>query len=153
MDKKYAHIKGWGIDQDPKNNPNYPMRSDRAGDIAAQRPVQQIEHVEILQSIERSHPSAVIGTTLPPAGCSGVLRRIAFKYSENQYRHWLTLLLADRVQLVEGWVEDVQEGKYPKLFIIKNKKIHWEHHQIRRVKKLAVTGLLIWGICKILKSK
>jgi hypothetical protein len=26
LKEKYHHIKGWGIDQDPQNNPNYPIR-------------------------------------------------------------------------------------------------------------------------------
>ena len=26
MSARYAHIKGWGIDIDPKNDPVYPMR-------------------------------------------------------------------------------------------------------------------------------
>jgi hypothetical protein len=153
LKEKYHHIKGWGIDQDPQNNPNYPIRTEENKASTLPRPVQQTPKVEILQSIERTQPAAVIGTTLPPSGCSGPIRRLAFRYSESEYSHWLLLLLADRVQLVEGWVSDLKEGQFPTLYHIKNQKIYWHHHQVRRVKKLALLGLGLWLFTQMFKRK
>ena len=27
LEQKFAHIKGWGIDADPENEPTYPMKN------------------------------------------------------------------------------------------------------------------------------
>jgi hypothetical protein len=62
---------------------------------SSQAPVQQAETVEILCSNERSGITPLFGTTVPPSGTSGKLRQFAFKFSENDLRHWLVLLLAD----------------------------------------------------------
>jgi hypothetical protein len=43
-----------------------------------QRPTQQQSDVEILQSIEHIRRPAVFGTSSPPSGLSGMLRRLAF---------------------------------------------------------------------------
>lgn len=66
--------------------------------------------VEILRSIERPAHSRVFGTRLPPKGLSGAIRRVAFKRSENDLRHWLMLIAADRVDVVEGMAEDVKRS-------------------------------------------
>ena len=65
--------------------------------------MQQAQTVEILQSIERPSITPIFGTPQPPSGMSGMLRRAAFRYSESDLRHWLMLLFADRVNMVEGW--------------------------------------------------
>jgi hypothetical protein len=43
----------------------------------------------------------VVGTAQPPRGLSGVLRGIAYRMPEHQSRHWLMLLAADRVDVME----------------------------------------------------
>jgi len=115
----YGHIKGWGIDADMKNDPTYPMKKrtdeERFG-YTWNRPAQQPESVEILTSTERKNLPAVFGTTLPPSGLSGMIRRFAFKYSESDYLHWLPLMLADRVGVVEGVIEDLAGGHVPNVF-------------------------------------
>jgi hypothetical protein len=42
-----------------------------------------------------------------------MLRRFAFKYSESSYGHWLPLMLADRVGVVEGVLDDLSHGHVP----------------------------------------
>ena len=88
-------IAGWGIDADPDNDPTYPMRERGAAEPRGYtwpRPLQQKTGVEVLHSIERPHLPAVFGTSLPPSGLSGHLRRVAFRYSESSYGHWLPLM-------------------------------------------------------------
>ena len=115
----YSHIKGWGIDADLGNDPTYPIKKrtdeERFG-YTWERPKQQSPEVEILTSTERNNLPAVFGTTLPPLGLSGMIRRFAFKYSESDYAHWLPLMLADRLGVVEGLVDDLSKGHIPNLF-------------------------------------
>jgi hypothetical protein len=54
--------------------------------------------------------TAVFGTACPPRGLSGALRNLAFEYSEGTARHWLTLLLADRVDVLESAAAAVLKG-------------------------------------------
>jgi len=115
----YSHIKGWGIDADLRNDPTYPIKKrtdeERFG-YTWERPKAQSPEVEILISTERNNLPAVFGTTLPPSGLSGMIRRFAFKYSESDYAHWLPLMLADRLAVVEGVVDDLSKGHVPNIF-------------------------------------
>lgn len=43
----------------------------------------------------------VFGTAQPPRGVSGALRRRAYALPEHHVSHWLWLLLADRIDLLE----------------------------------------------------
>jgi hypothetical protein len=43
----------------------------------------------------------VFSTALPPSGLSGVIRRIAYNIPESHARHWATLMLDDRVDVLE----------------------------------------------------
>ena len=43
----------------------------------------------------------VFGTAQPLHGISGLLRRIAYSTHETRARHWMLLLLADRVDVME----------------------------------------------------
>jgi hypothetical protein len=93
------------------------------------RPAQQPSSVEILRSNERPNLSAVFGTSTPPSGLSGMLRRFAFKYSESSYGHWLPLMLADRVNVVEGLVGDLSHGQVPNIFAELGWKAEWKHNR------------------------
>jgi len=76
-------------------------------------PEQQPQRVEVLSSVERPGITPVFGTTRPPRGLSGSVRRIAFRYSESDLRHWLLLLAADRIDVGEGIVDDLRAGRIP----------------------------------------
>jgi len=140
--KKYANIKGWGVDADPKNEPTYPMKRYTGDDhnrLDWQRPVQQPTHkMEVLHSNERPNLTAVFGTAPPPSGLSGVIRRMAFKHSENSYAHWLPLILADRINVVEGIVEDLLHGHVPNIFAEKGWKADWKYNRKGLITKVAV---------------
>src|SRR3954463_10171092 len=88
---EYAHIKGWGIDANAENDPTYPMKKYTGDDhrhLNYKRPPQQTINVEILKSNERPVITAVFGTSTPPSGISGMLRRFAFRFSEGKWWHW-----------------------------------------------------------------
>ncbi len=119
MAARFAHIKGWGVDINPKNDPTYPMKEPRT-DVEQEgytweRPVQQPQTVEILHSNERPDVSAVFGTVAPPSGLSGTLRRYAFTHSESRLMHWIPLVLADRINVIEGILDDVMQGTLPNI--------------------------------------
>lgn len=107
-------VKGWAIDAEPRNDPTWPMR-DRTGDPGSRwpRPIVQATEAEILCSVEHRDRPAVVGTLLPPKGVSGALRRAAFRFSESQWGHWLLLMLADRVDVTEGLIEDLTAARIP----------------------------------------
>ena len=152
----YTHINGWGVDADPKNEPTYPMKHYNGDDhnrINWVRPVLQKETVEILHSIERPNLTAVFGTSVPPSGLSGVIRRYAFKnFSENEYGHWLPLLLADRINVVEGMIDDLKHGHIPNIFAEKGLKAEWKFNRKGFVTKIA-TGVVLTGMVLYFNKK
>jgi len=109
---QFAHIPGWGSDLPRENRPAVPMeRTPPRLDVPwDDPPPRQPRIVEVLKSIERPEYSRTFGTRLPPKGLSGMIRRRAFRHSENNLRHWLMLMAADRVNIVEGLVEEVRES-------------------------------------------
>lgn len=150
-----SHIKGWGIDADPKNDPTYPMRNratDGSQNAQWPRPDQQPETIEVLHSIERPSVSAVFGTSVPPSGLSGMIRRCAFKYSEGSFGHWLPLLFADRVDQVEGVIDDLSHGHLPNICAERGMKAQWQHDQRGVMNKLTV-GLGLIAAAVVVSSR
>lgn len=110
MSIDHSNIPGWGADLDRANRPAVPMEHappPRLQGVHWDRPPQQPATVEVLHSIERPNLTPVFGTSVPPSGLSGVIRRRAFRRSESDLRHWMLLLMADRVNVVEGVLQDV----------------------------------------------
>lgn len=138
-------IPGWGSDADPDNNPAYPMRHLDDGQTRGlhwSRPVEQAPDVEILQSIEHNRRPAVIGTSTPPSGLSGMIRRYAFRRSESDWWHWLLLMGADRINVVEGVVEDLAHGKLPNIPAEMGVRAEWQHNKPGLAKKVAVIAAI-----------
>jgi hypothetical protein len=147
--KKFAHIKGWAIDADPEDEPNYPYKHYTGDDhkrLNWERPPQQEKTVEVLQSTEHLRTPAVFGTVSPPAGLSGVLRRQAFKYSENMLRHWLMLIFADRVDVVEELMKDVLKGKIPNIKKERGFDALTEHSKSLLLRRAAFRGAIYGAI-------
>lgn len=99
-----ARIPGWGADLDPKNRPAIPReRMDLVSGAHWVFPEQQEEKSPRERSIEHEILTPVFGTSSPPKGLSGVIRRFSYaKYSEGRSAHWLLLLAADRVDAIES---------------------------------------------------
>jgi hypothetical protein len=143
---KYSHIKGWGIDANPENDPTYPMKKRTNAEhdgYSWKRPAQQSESVEILKSVERPNLSAVFGTSAPLRGISGLIRRLAYKYSESSYGRWLPLVMADRIDMVEGIVEDLSGGHLPNFPEETGMKAEWKHNKKGVLIKVAVGAAVV----------
>ena len=150
-----SQIKGWGVDADPKNDPTYPMKDRNDGEHAGyswERPPQQPITVEVLHSNERPDVTSVFGTSTPPSGPSGALRRLGFRYSESSYGHWLPLVLADRVSVVEGVLEDLKQGRVPNLFAERGWKAEWEHNRTSLVRRILIRAVLVSAAVAYLRS-
>lgn len=146
--EKYAHIKGWGIDADPKNEPTYPMKNYTGDDHKRsnwERPTLQNPDFEVLKSTERPTLSAVVGDAPAPSGLSGIIRRYAYTFSENRSRHWLLLIAADRVNVVEGVITDLVTGHVPNIPKEKGIGADWEHNRTSLLVRTALTTAVIAG--------
>ena len=150
-----AHIQGWGADLDRKNRPAVPMERTPARFINPQpgQPVQQEETVEVLVSNERPGITPVFSTKQPPSGLSGMIRRLAFKLTENDLRHWLLLLAADRVNMVEGIGQDLMQGKVPNVLSEMGIKAEIRHNPAGLAKKVLVTGAVVGGVWYLLNRR
>ncbi|HET8854386.1 MAG TPA: hypothetical protein VFM60_00570 [Salinimicrobium sp.] len=128
----HSHIKGWAIDADPKNDPTYPLKNRNDAEIDGyswERPSQQPVNIEVLRSVERPNFTAVFGTSVPPSGLSGMIRRKAFEYSESSYARWVPLILADRIAIFEGIIDDLKHGKVANFFIERGWKAEWKYNR------------------------
>lgn len=150
---KYGHIKGWGIDADYRNDPTYPMKNrtdeEQLG-YTWERPALQPVETEILKSVERPNITAVFGTTVPPAGLSGMIRRQSFKYSESDMRRWAPLVLADRINVFEGILDDISKGIIPNIPKERGWAAEWKHNRTNFVAKVAVTAAVTTAVVVLL---
>lgn len=145
LTERYTHIKGWGVDADPQNEPTAPMKKYTGDDhkrLSYRRPTQQETDIEVLQSNERPSLSAVYGTSVPPSGLSGRLRRYAFRFSESSFGHWLPLLFADRINVFEGIIDDLREGHFPNIFAERGLKSEWKYNKKEVIVKV-VAGVVV----------
>lgn len=156
LSNNYKHIKGWGVDADPENEPTYPIKNYTGDDhkrIHWERPPLQPVNVEILKSNERPSPSATFGTVAPPSGLSGNIRRFAFKFSESEYGHWLPLLLADRVNMIEGIIDDLKHGHIPNIWAEKGMNAEWKYNKKGLLTKVVVIVGVTYLATKLLGGK
>jgi hypothetical protein len=104
-DQLRTRIPGWGVDLDPRDRPSVPRLQFDPELTGAhwEFPERQPERWPRERSIEHKFLTPVFGTSCPPKGLSGVMRKFAYKqYSEGRAAHWLILIAADRVDALES---------------------------------------------------
>jgi len=110
-------IKGWGSDLDPKVRPGVPR--DRAPQLGGEwlyPPIQQqVPHIKIHKSTEHGRLTPVFGTSCPPRGLSGMILDFGYTFSEGRLARWMTLMFADRVNVVEDILSDLAHGRIPNI--------------------------------------
>ena len=106
-DELRARIPGWGADLDPADRPSGGRREVPDIDTGAHWdfPDRQPEETPRERSVEHLMLPPVFGTSCPPRGLSGAMRKLAYRrWSEARAAHWLMLIAADRVDAVESHV-------------------------------------------------
>lgn len=96
-------LPGAGMDATPDRRPGVPMELEPhpIGHAHWDEPEPQPLTVPILARPELTRPTPVFGTSSPPRGVSGAIRRFAYRIPDHRPAHWLTLMLADRVDAIE----------------------------------------------------
>jgi hypothetical protein len=94
----------WGLDRRTEDRPGVPRESKPHPLPGAHWtvPEQQVPTTEVLVRADLDKLTPVFGTKQPPHGLSGVLRRMAYRVPDWHVRHWLILMLADRVDALES---------------------------------------------------
>jgi hypothetical protein len=141
----FSHIQGWGADLDHANRPAYPMERTppRLEGVHWDQPDDQPLTMKVYHSIERTGVTPVFGTSTPPTGFSGRIRDFAYKLSENDIRHWLLLLVADRVNVVEGIAQDLRSGHIPNIFGEMGVRAELKHNPAGLARKAAIASAVI----------
>lgn len=152
----HSHIKGWGVDANKENDPTYPIKNRKNLEHKGykwDRPAQQDVNIEVLKSVERPNITATFGTSVPPAGLSGRLRRFAFKYSESSYGRWLPLILADRVGALEGIADDIKKGHFPNMIAERGWIAEWKYNRNSLVKKVVAGVMVTAAVVSLLRYR
>ena len=138
-------VHGWGADVDPANRPAVPMERTppRLDNVHWTEPAPQSVRVKVLHSTERPGITPVFGTSTPPSGLSGKMRELAFRFSENDLRHWLILLAADRVNVGEGLLSDLAQGHVPNIFAEMGARAEWRYNRAGFVRKALIASAAV----------
>lgn len=111
------------VDRDPSSRPGVPMIGKVSGTVSGKvsgkvmgtpggEPTaagtsggaipQQQSDVEVLVGVEVGRLTPIFGTTSPPRGLSGFIRRRAYRIPEHKAARWMLLMLGDRVDIQES---------------------------------------------------
>lgn len=148
-----AEIAGWGSDVDPETRPGVPR--DKAPDIGAEHLYIDITRQKpphrIHKSTEHGQMTPVFGTSCPPKGLSGRIRDAAYNLSEGRLARWMALMLADRVDMVEGVVADFARLRPPNVVREMGLRSEWRYNRKRVIKVAAVAAAV--GVAYLLTRR
>lgn len=140
-----ARIRGWGSDLDPARRPGVPR--DKAPGIGPETfyppTAQQVPYVPVHRSSEHARLTPVFGTARPPSGVSGRIRDLACRYSEGRLSHWMLVMLADRVDVLEGLRSDLARGQVPDLVRETGLATEWRYNRPAVIRKAVIAGLIV----------
>jgi hypothetical protein len=129
-----ARIPGWGADLDPADRPSVPRLQPKDDLTGAhwEFPERQPETRPRERSIEHAFLTPAFGTAQPLKGLSGLVRKHAYKkYSEGRAAHWLLLIAADRIDVLESQATSLLRGKPDNLFTETGIRTELTHHGVR----------------------
>ena len=75
-----------------------------------------------------------------------MLRYRAYRFSEGRQSRWMTLMLADRVNVVEDLLRDLSHGRLPNLAREMGLRTELQYNRAGFMRKVAVAGLLVAGV-------
>ncbi|HET7435906.1 MAG TPA: hypothetical protein VFN10_14455 [Thermoanaerobaculia bacterium] len=105
-------INGWGADLDPANRPAVPR--ELPSDVKTLRgnvKHWQTPHTKIYMSNEQPGLTPVFGEACPSKGLARLVRDYAYQYGEATNRRWMTLMMANRIDVLESMIGDALRGK------------------------------------------
>jgi hypothetical protein len=150
-----SRIPGWGSDLDPARRPGVPR--DKAPNIGPETlypPIpRQRARFTIHKSTEHGQLTPVFGTACPPSGLSGRMRDFAYHYSEGRMLRWLTLMAADRVNMIEDIVADLSRGHIPNIPKEMGLKSAWRYNRAGVVRKAVIAGVAVGLAAAYFKSR
>jgi hypothetical protein len=165
-----ARVPGWGVDLDHADRPSYPKLDFRAAGTGAhwRFPERQPETRTRERSIEHRFLTPVFGTGQPLHGLSGRVRRIAYaRWSEGRNAHWLTLIAADRIDVLESTFVDLLRGRPDNLLAetgvraeltghglssrFGQGRTDWRHHILDPLIVLGPWVLAGWGVVALVR--
>jgi len=76
---------------------------------------QQVPRGKVHKSTEHGKLTPVFGNACPPRGLSGLIRDFAYNFSEGRLSHWVLLMAADRVDMVEELLIDLAHLRIPNI--------------------------------------
>ncbi|KYG10313.1 hypothetical protein BE21_12805 [Sorangium cellulosum] len=94
----------WGVDLCPEDRPGVPREAPPHLLSYAHwiEPERQPVEGRVLRHPGLARPTPAFSAALPPRGASGALRRLAYEVPDHKVSHWLLLLIADRVDVLES---------------------------------------------------
>ncbi len=150
-----AQIKGWGSDLDPSVRPGVPM--DKAPDIGIETLYpdfeQQIPRAKVHKSTEHGKLTPVFGNVCPPRGLSGIIRDFAYGFSEGRLSHWLLLMTADRIDVVEELFLDLFRFKVPNIPSEMGWGSELKYNRVGVAKKIAFVGVGVLALVALSSLK
>lgn len=148
-------IQGWGSDLEPDVRPGVPM--DKAPDLGVETLYpdieQQVPRNKVHKSTEHARLTPVFGNVCPPRGLSGIIRDYAYSFSEGRMSHWMLLMLADRVDVLEEILVDLSRLKIPNIPKEMGLAASLKYNREGVVKKAAIAGLGALAFVAILKMR
>jgi hypothetical protein len=136
-------IVGWGSDLSREVRPGVPK--DKAPEIGVDylypEIEQQIPRAKVHMSTEHAQLTPVFGNACPPRGVSGAIRNYAYTLSEGRLSHWLLLVVADRVDMVEEIFRDLSQLKIPNIPNEMGLASEWKYNRRGVVKKATLAGV------------
>ncbi|HEY0023444.1 MAG TPA: hypothetical protein VGB24_11055 [Longimicrobium sp.] len=106
-------VPGWGVDLNYDERTAVPMEDFDPGATGAHWdfPERQPEKWPREMSPEHGMLPPVFGTACPPKGISGAIRKYAYTLGEGKTSHWMLLMAADRIDVIESSVESAVRGQ------------------------------------------
>jgi hypothetical protein len=148
-------ITGWGSDLDPEMRPGVPR--DKAPELGVESlypPIErQVARIKIHKSTEHGRLTPVFGTSCPPHGLSGKIRDLGYTFSEGRLAHWLTLMFADRVDVVEDVLSDLAQLRVPNLAKEMGLKSELKYNRAGVARKAAIAGLCVAAFIAYSRSR
>jgi hypothetical protein len=105
------------------------------------------------KSTEHGQLTPVFGTACPPTGLSGRLRDFGHQFSEGRLSRWLSLLVADRVNMIEDLFSDIAQGCLPNLAKEMGLRSELKYNAAGLARKAIVAGLCLAGAMAYLRMR